>query len=104
MPAFVQNSNVLQLLGTSNSLTAEYINDATVEVTVLDSAGNEVAGETWPKAMPYVPDSAGIYRCTLSASLALVARQVHCAKIDLAAGDGLAASWRFLFRPQERTQ
>lgn len=45
------------------------INDATVEVTLKDADGIEIAGETWPIAMNYVASSDGKYTVTLTHEL-----------------------------------
>lgn len=45
------------------------INDATVDVTLKDADGNEIAGETWPIAMNYVSTSDGRYTATLTHEL-----------------------------------
>ena len=49
----------------------EYLNAATVAVTLKDSAGVDVVGETWPLAMTYVSGSKGRYRAILTDALTL---------------------------------
>jgi hypothetical protein len=101
MTAYVDNTNVLQIVGLRDTLTADFINDATVVVTVKDADGDAVAGETWPMTMAYVTGSNGDYSVTLSTDLDIEARVAYFAHID-ATVDGNVASWQFRFRPQVR--
>ena len=54
-----------------DELTGEAVNSATVDIRLTDIAGNDLAGETWPKAMGYVASSAGIYRTLLSGNIVM---------------------------------
>lgn len=90
---YVGNDTVLELERLKNDLTGEYVNEATVSVTLVEHDGVVVAGDTWPKAMPYVPGSEGAYRTILSAGLALVANRKYEARITVDAGNGLRAAW-----------
>jgi len=102
MTAFVGNTNVLELTGLQNALTAAYINDATVTVTVKDAAGTAVSGETWPLAMSYVAASNGDYRAVLVNGLALLAGRKYVAHIDADGGADLDGNWQLPFWPQTR--
>lgn len=66
---YVDNSNVIELQGLTNTVTGVVDTGASVAVTVKDGAGVAVAGQTWPKAMSH--DSAGTYRATLNSDLSL---------------------------------
>jgi len=66
---YVDNTNTVTLDGLQNSITAAYINDATVTLTIEDSDGVEVTGETWPLTMSYVATSDGNYRVAIDAVL-----------------------------------
>jgi len=87
------NDMVLELRGLQGEVSGDYIDTATVTVTLTDSAGAEVAGETWPLAMPYVTGSNGKYRATLADTLTLTVGQKYTATISADAGAGLKAKW-----------
>jgi hypothetical protein len=91
-PLYIGNDSVLAI-DLRNDLTNTAINDATVTVQVKDTAGADVAGETWPKALAYVDGSKGLYRVTLPHTLALVAGGRYVATIVADAGIGLHATW-----------
>lgn len=90
---FVGNDNFLEVSALKNSATDEFINDATVTVTLTDSAGSQVAGETWPLAVSYINASDGVYRATLRDTLTLTAGQLYRATVTADAGAGLLATW-----------
>lgn len=77
------NSPVLQVI-VRNALTGAYINDATVNATIRDATGAEVAGQSWPMSLTYVPSSSGVYRAMLSSGIALVAGQSYRATFTIA--------------------
>lgn len=103
MTAFTLNTNVLELTGLRNEIDGAWINDATVQATVVDLDGEEVAGETWPLSMPYVAASNGVYRALLVADLALTAGRPYRAIITVDAGDGIEGRWELRFKPRKRT-
>lgn len=90
---YVGADNVLELQDFQNQVTSEYINDATVSVTLKDSASTNVTGESWPLTMVYVAASNGKYRATLTDSLSLIEDEVYTAVVSADGGDGLAASF-----------
>lgn len=90
---FQNNDTVLELENLKNEVNGAYLNSATVTVTLKDSAGMNVTGTTWPKAMTYVAASNGMYRATLPYGLALVPAQRYTATIVADAGAGLHAEW-----------
>ena len=100
---YVGNDNVIVLDELTNSATAAYINDATVTVTVKDSAGVNVVGETWPLAMGYVSASNGKYRAVLQDTLSMTADRAYVAHID-AAGDSLTGHWEVPVRAATRVE
>lgn len=103
MTAFVANSNVLDLVGLRNEIAGTYMNAATVEVTILDSADVEVAGQVWPTAMSYVAASNGDYRAIISEDVAFLANKKYTAVIDADGGPGLVGHWEFEFQARTRT-
>jgi hypothetical protein len=54
-----------------DSITKQFQNDATVEVTLYtdEARTTEVAGQVWPTTMDYVAASNGLYRAILSHEL-----------------------------------
>ena len=61
--------NVVEVQDLTDQLTDAVVTDATVTVTVTDTVGVEVVGDTWPKDMPHV--AAGTYRAVLDYDLEL---------------------------------
>jgi hypothetical protein len=100
--AFVGSTNVLELRGLKNAVDDEFIDDATVTVTVKDAAGTNVSGQGWPLTMDYVADSDGDYRAILENDIAFVARRTYFAHISANAGTNRIATWKFAFTPQTR--
>lgn len=70
-----------------------YLNAATVTVTLVDSVGAEVGNETWPLTMAYVSNSDGIYRATLNDDLTLILEARYTAKVSANGGAGLQGYW-----------
>lgn len=85
---YLDNDNVIELSGVTNKLTGAVVNTATVNVTLLDSNGDPVAGQAWPVSMAYVPNTAGTYRGLLSRSLSLEVRELVTAKVEATAAEG----------------
>lgn len=88
----VENDNVVELFELRNPITGAFLNAATVDITITDSEGVEVTGETWPLTIPYVTGSNGIYRVILDKVLGFIAGQRYTAVIN-AAEAGLDAKW-----------
>lgn len=101
---FVSNDNLIELSGLRNNTAATgvYINDAAVSITLKDSAGVEVAGETWPLSMGYVTASDGIYRAVIENTITITAGLVYAAEVS-ADGDGLQAFWALTVIAATRT-
>jgi hypothetical protein len=66
---FLGNSTGIRLRNLKNKFNQQFMNSATASVTLLDENGSPIAGETWPKAMPYVSNSDGTYEIGLSSSI-----------------------------------
>lgn len=91
--AYVGNDNLLIVDAVVNA-DGDYLNDATVSVTLTDKRGNEVSGGSWPLSVPYVAGSNGKYQVTLEDGLALVSDKVYIANITIDAGDDLIALYK----------
>jgi len=87
------NDMVLELSDLTNETTGANVNDASVTVTLVDSAGIAVAGDTFPKTMTYVTGSDGLYRTTLLDTMTLTENAKYKAKISANAGDGKQGYW-----------
>jgi len=90
---YITNDNVIELTGLQSAVDETYQNSATVTVTITDSAGEEVAGETWPLAMAYVSGSDGDYRANLADTLTLVDGASYTAAVTADAGVNGLATW-----------
>lgn len=62
-------------------------------MTLKDSDGVEISGETWPKTLTYESASDGRYKCTLAAALALVAGKTYYGHITATQG-GVTRFWK----------
>ena len=100
---YVGNTNIIDLVGLSSEVDDAFINDADVEVTVVDEDGNEVSGQSWPLTMSYLPGSDGNYRGFISDEVSFVARDKYFANIVADGGANRVGRWSFPFRPQTRT-
>jgi hypothetical protein len=96
---YIDNSNVVELTELTNSATGLAITTATVTVTLYDSAGVVVTGQTFPAAMSHV--SAGTYRATLEDDIVLVENRQYVAHID-ATYTGIVGHWELPVRAKVR--
>lgn len=98
------NDNVLRVIGLSNAVTGAYLNDlATVEVTLTDSDGNEVTGQSWPLGVTYVAASDGEYRAILPQALSITPGATYTATVDADGGAGLKGRWEIPVLCRTRT-
>lgn len=100
--AYLSNTNTLRLDGLRLLGSSSYLASATVTATVKDSAGNAVAGETFPVTLLYVSGSNGRYEAALDKALALVDGAAYTAEITVAAGGGVQGFWNFPFSASVR--
>lgn len=80
------NSGVLQIGALKNAQTDAYINDATVEATVVDRHDAEVTGQSWPLTLSYVAASDGIYRGVIESDLTVVVGGTYTAQVTATSG------------------
>jgi len=97
---YIDNSNVVELTELTNSTTGVAITNATVTVSLYDSAGAVVTGQTFPATMSHV--SAGTYRATLEDDIALIENRQYLAHIDASSG-GIVGHWELPVRAKVRT-
>jgi hypothetical protein len=107
MQLYVSNTNLIYLYRLWSEVQGEYINDATVTVTIVDQDGNPVAGPSgvWPVTMEAAGDSSppqGDYYGVLSDQLQFVAGTTYTAKVDVDAGPGRVGHWEIQFLARTR--
>ena len=79
---FDDNDQAITLSGLQDTITGDYVNDATVTVT-LQIDGVDLGGETWPLAMGYVAGSNGNYRAILLAAIEATAGERITATVNV---------------------
>lgn len=89
----VGSDNVIQLDALVDQSDGNYLNAATVTVTLLKDDGTDVVGDTWPLTMNYVTSSNGRYTATLIDSLTLVPNRRYIARVTADAGAGKLRTW-----------
>lgn len=87
------NDMVLEVASLKNDVSGEFLNEATVTVSLADSAGEPVAGNPWPLALEYLEDSNGVYRATLADTLTLSPGARYVAEVIADAGSGQRGKW-----------
>ncbi|QKC83272.1 hypothetical protein [Mesorhizobium sp. NZP2077] len=99
---YVDNTNLIEVVGLKSAVEGGFVNDADVSVTVKDASGTNVTGQTWPATLAYVASSDGVYRGILEDDLALVDGAQYVAVIDADAGANRIGHWEFAFTPKTR--
>lgn len=90
---YIDNDNVIELIGLKDVTQDTFVNDASVTVTLLDSSGDEVSGQAWPFILVYVSGSDGDYRATLEDGLVLSFGGTYTAIVIADAGADLIGKW-----------
>jgi len=90
---FIDNDNLIELIGLKDIALDAFVNDATVQITLTDTAGDEVAGQSWPVTLNYVAASDGNYRATLEDGLVLTPGRKYTAVVTADAGSDLLGKW-----------
>lgn len=91
---YVENDNVITLVGLKNKVSGDWINNATVTVTLYDENDAEVSGQSWPASLAYVSASNGNYRATLEDVLNLLPNVEYTAIVTADGGPGLKGVWK----------
>lgn len=101
---YIDNTNIIELRGLKSALEDEFIADATVRVTVKDSEGTSVTGQTWPLTLASIDgtDPEGNYRGILKATIELTDGETYYAHVDANAGADRDGHWEFAFVPKTR--
>jgi hypothetical protein len=88
------NDNLVMVENVKNSQTGEYINDATVQIfDMLDSDGNQVAGQSFPTACSYISGSNGRYAGTIKDTITVSLGSKYTVKVTADGGAGLRGYW-----------
>lgn len=87
------SDNLLEVIGLQDARTSAYLNSATVTVTVVDTSGTPIAGQSWPTTLDYVAGSNGNYVAVLEDALVVTDRQVVTAQITADGGTNLRRYW-----------
>jgi hypothetical protein len=93
MTIYAGNDALVEVKGLLDRGTGEFVNDASVTMTLLDAAGAEVAGQIWPLGLAYIAGTDAVYRATLLATLPVTPGARYTAVIDADGGLGLLAKW-----------
>ena len=80
------STNVLELPLLADGKTGVAVTGATVVATLLDAAGAQVAGQTWPVTLDEDADTAGRYSAVLEPNLTVVAGDRLSAVVTATAG------------------
>lgn len=99
---YVLNDNLIEVDKLQDASDDLYINDATVTVTLKDSDGTNVTGQSWPLTLDYVADSDGKYQGTLESALSLTVKEHYYAHVDAVKGT-LVAHWEKQLKALTRT-
>ncbi len=87
------NSFIVKAKLTNPELDPTFVNDAVVEVTILDANRVEIIGESWPVALIYEPLSNGVYKKTFAPLDSIVAGSMYIIQITSIDGGGLQGFW-----------
>lgn len=88
---YLDNSNVVELVGLKNSVTGAADVGASVSLVLLDANGEEVAGETWPVSLSH--GEGGTYRATLSPDVEVKDSHIYTARISATGSGGEVGRW-----------
>lgn len=88
---YIGNHNVVELQTLTNVVSGAADTAATVEMTLKDRNGSEVAGQVWPATLAH--DTGGTYRATLDFDLSIKPRKTYIAEISVTGTGGERAYW-----------
>ena len=100
------NTNVVEVPSLTNGLTDALVTGATVTCTIVDAAGDAVAGASgfsWPISLAASTGATGTYYGVLPHTLTLSANTVYYAQISADAGVNLQGYWEVTVRAVTRT-
>jgi hypothetical protein len=92
-PLYIGNDHAIELRGLKDEISNDFLNAATVTVTLKDSAGANVSGASWPIAMTFITGTNGVYRATLPDELAIVDGRRYTAVVVADGGANKRGQW-----------
>jgi len=101
MLIYIDNNNSLTVNELTNCVTDVVDTAATVTVTLKDSSGTEVVGQSWPATMSHI--SGGTYQITLDDDLVLTANRPYTAIIDATGSGAETGHWEIPLQAMVRT-
>lgn len=99
----VANDQTIRVNGVQEEVTGDYLNSAVVSVTLKNMDGTEVAGETWPIILDYVPASNGDYLGNIEDGIQLKHMKRYYVDISIDAGLDRKAFFHFIRYAKYRT-
>lgn len=90
---YINNDNRVVLTGLKNESSGNFENSATVTMTLYDSSGNTVSGQSWPASLSYIAASNGNYEGTLDDGLSLTEGADYEVRVT-ATASGATGEWR----------
>lgn len=88
---YIGNNNVIELQALTNCVTNTVDTGATVSVTIKDTSGTDITGETWPVSMTH--DTGGTYRATISSNANMNNGTKYVAHVDATGSAGEVGHW-----------
>jgi hypothetical protein len=99
---FLGNTMVLQV-DELQDVDGNFVNNATVTATLLDSTGAQVSGQSWPLTLAYVAASNGRYTGNLAYGLVLTRAAYYELDITVTTASYYAA-WRKTVQADARVE
>ena len=89
---YVDNDILIKLSGVKLASSGAFVNDASVELTIKDSAGADLGGISWPLGMNYTGTD-GEYSALVDKAALLVDKEGYTAIIDAATPGNVDGHW-----------
>ena len=99
----VNNSTLIECKLSNPLKEPVYVNDAEVSVTILNSDGSALDGESWPVSLPYAANSDGTYRESFNPFPALVVGEIYTIRINASGSGGLKGESNKKLKATNRT-
>lgn len=87
------NDMVIEVANLINSITSAFINDATIQATLRDDQGVDVAGQVWPVTVPYTGTD-GLYQVIVDKAVEVLDDVGYVLNIIASTPGGLDAEWK----------
>ena len=97
----IDNNNVIELQSLTNGITDVVDVAASVTVTIKDSAGVNVTGQSWPATMAH--NTGGTYQAILDEALVLIPNRMYTAHVDAVGSGSEVGHWELSIKAITRT-